>query len=150
MERSFLKNYVSELELKLDAPIMENGSNLSVGQRQLLCLARAMLRKSKILVMDEATANIDVQTDSLIQSAIRRDFGYCSILTIAHRLNTVIDYDKILVLDKGKVMEFDEPHMLLSNPSSHLSSMVDETGAKNAALLRSMAAKKFHGTQTLK
>jgi ABC-type multidrug transport system fused ATPase/permease subunit len=139
-----LKEYVSETELKLDAPITENGSNLSVGQRQLLCLARAMLRSSKVLIMDEATANIDVQTDALIQEAIRRDFCHCSILTIAHRLNTVIDYDKILVLERGRVVEFDEPHTLLSDPKSHLSSMVDETGSKNALLLRSIASKRFN------
>jgi ABC-type multidrug transport system fused ATPase/permease subunit len=143
LERSHLKSYISSIPEKLDAPVFANGSNFSVGQRQLLCLARAMLRKAKILVMDEATANIDVQTDALIQKVIRDDFMKCTILTIAHRLNTVIDYDKILVLDHGKAVEFDVPHLLLSNPTSTLLSMVNETGANNAELLRKQAEEAF-------
>ena len=101
------------------------------------------IKLNLFVVMDEATANIDVQTDSLIQTAIRKDFCYCSILTIAHRLNTVIDYDKILVLDKGSIAEFDEPHVLLTRPGSQLSFMVDETGPQNAALLRGMAKARY-------
>ncbi|CAN0273183.1 unnamed protein product, partial [Hapterophycus canaliculatus] len=85
--------------------VSEGGENLSLGQRQLVCLARAVLRRNKILVMDEATANVDVDTDSLIQEAIRKEFSGCTVLTIAHRLNTIMDSDRILVMQDGKVRE---------------------------------------------
>lgn len=101
----------------------------SVGQRQLVCLARALLRKStKILVLDEATAAIDVETDRLIQESIRECFGHCTILTIAHRLNTILDYDKILVMDGGEVKEFDSPRNLLSDSESLFSSLAKNAG----------------------
>lgn len=136
LERAHLKHFVSGLEGKLDGEIAENGENLSVGQRQLLCLARALLRKNKILVLDEATANIDLETDALVQRCIRKDFAGCTILTIAHRLNTVIDYDKILVLEAGRVMEFDSPYNLLSNPRSLFSQLCAETGESNERALK--------------
>ncbi|KAI9217146.1 P-loop containing nucleoside triphosphate hydrolase protein [Blastocladiella britannica] len=142
LERAGLKDYVDAQENKLDAPIAENGENLSVGQRQLLCLARAMVRRSKVLVMDEATASVDLDTDAFIQRAIRRDFAAATVLTIAHRLNTIIDYDTIICMDAGRVKEFGAPSTLLSDPNSLLSSLVDETGATNAALLRRMALEK--------
>jgi ABC-type multidrug transport system fused ATPase/permease subunit len=107
-----------------------------VGQRQLLCLARALLKKNKILVLDEATANIDLETDALVQKCIRKDFAGCTILTIAHRLNTVIDYDKILVLDAGRVMEFDSPYNLLSKPHSEFAQLCAETGESNERVLK--------------
>ncbi|KAI8910190.1 P-loop containing nucleoside triphosphate hydrolase protein [Gorgonomyces haynaldii] len=97
----------------LDGFVSEGGENLSVGQRQLVCLARAMLRKPKILIMDEATANVDFETDAIIQKCLREDMGQATILTIAHRLNTVMDYDRILVLDQGTVVEFDTPSALM-------------------------------------
>ncbi|KNC99091.1 uncharacterized protein SPPG_06036 [Spizellomyces punctatus DAOM BR117] len=97
----------------LDTRIDTSGENLSVGQRQLVCLARALLRHPKILIMDEATANVDLETDALIQKLLRRAFRDCTILCIAHRVGTVLDYDRVLVLDKGRVVEFDEPGVLV-------------------------------------
>lgn len=97
----------------LDAEISEGGGNLSTGQRQLLCMARALLRRTKILVLDEATSNVDSSTDQLIQSTIRTAFKDCTVLTIAHRLNTIIDSDRIMVLDAGNLVEFDTPAALL-------------------------------------
>lgn len=102
----------------LTLEIKENGSNLSVGQKQLICLARALLNKSKILILDEATAAVDVETDRIIQETIRSEFKDRTILTIAHRIDTVMDSDKILVLDHGEVKEFDSPQSLLSDTNS--------------------------------
>ncbi|KYB27064.1 ATP-binding cassette sub-family C member 4 [Tribolium castaneum] len=116
-----LKPTVSVLPRGLHNEVSERGANFSVGQRQLLCLVRALLRNSKIIVLDEATANVDAETDDLIQKTIRRKFRECTVLTIAHRLNTVIDSDKILVMDAGIVVEFDRPERLLQNPESFLS-----------------------------
>ncbi|XP_052747534.1 ATP-binding cassette sub-family C member 4 [Bicyclus anynana] len=132
---------LEQVELKdavtsLDYNVSEGGANFSAGQRQLLCLARAVLRSNKILVMDEATANVDPQTDSLIQTTIRRQFASCTVLTIAHRLNTIMDSDRILVMNKGEVAEFDHPHTLLSNPNSLLSFMVRETGEMSSTLYK--------------
>ena len=118
----------------------DNGKNLSVGQRQLVCLARALLKKTSILVMDEATASVDPATDNLIQATIRRTFARQTIITIAHRLPTVIDYDKICVLEQGKVMEFDTPHLLLQQPSSLFTQLVRDTGENTEAFLRDAAA----------
>ncbi|KAF9921984.1 hypothetical protein FBU30_007941 [Linnemannia zychae] len=139
LERSDLKTYVTSCEGGLDSRVSEFGENLSVGQRQLLCLARAMLTRARVIIMDEATASVDVATDVMLQKAIRVDFAQSTVLTIAHRLNTVIDYSRVLVLDHGEIKEFDTPANLLSNPNSVFSSMVDETGPANAALLRSLA-----------
>uniref|UniRef100_A0A3P9BAB5 ABC transporter domain-containing protein n=1 Tax=Maylandia zebra TaxID=106582 RepID=A0A3P9BAB5_9CICH len=89
-----------------------------VGQRQLVCLARAVLRKNRILIIDEATANVDPRTDELIQKTIRDKFRECTVLTIAHRLNTIVDSDRILVLDAGKIHAYDEPYTLLQDPTN--------------------------------
>ena len=93
-----------------------------------MCLARALLRKTKILVLDEATANVDFETDEFIQDVIRKEFRHCTVLTIAHRLNTIIDYDKILVLQEGKVIEFDSPGSLMRNEGSSFHSMLKDAG----------------------
>ncbi|GME71401.1 unnamed protein product [Ambrosiozyma monospora] len=114
--------------LKLDFEITENGGNLSQGERQLICLARSLLKSPKILLLDEATASIDYQTDALIQKTIREEFSSTTILTIAHRLKTIIDYDKILVLDKGRVADYDHPYNLLNKDESIFKSMCEDSG----------------------
>ncbi|KAF9162294.1 hypothetical protein DFQ26_003685 [Actinomortierella ambigua] len=118
LDKSFLKEYVQRLSGGLDAEVLENGDNFSVGQRQLMCLARALLRKSSILVLDEATSSVDMQTDEQIQTTIRSSFSDRTILTIAHRIKTIMDYDRILVLDKGQVKEFASPATLLKDKTS--------------------------------
>ncbi|XP_036051966.1 multidrug resistance-associated protein 1 isoform X4 [Onychomys torridus] len=117
LELAHLKGFVSALPDKLNHECAEGGENLSVGQRQLVCLARALLRKTKILVLDEATAAVDLETDDLIQSTIRTQFEDCTVLTIAHRLNTIMDYTRVIVLDKGEVRECGTPSELLQQRS---------------------------------
>ena len=97
----------------LDAVLGEGGSNLSSGQRQLLCMARALLRKARVLVLDEATSNVDTGSDALIQETVRAAFADCTVLTIAHRLHSILDSDRVLVLEDGRVKEFDTPEKLL-------------------------------------
>ncbi|KAJ3040828.1 hypothetical protein HDV00_010443 [Rhizophlyctis rosea] len=128
LESASLKNHVSRLEKKLGSMVLQGGENFSVGQRQLICLARALLRKTKILVLDEATAAIDVETDNIIQQTIRREFSDCTILTIAHRINTVMDNDRILVLERGQIAEFDSPANLLKNKKSMFYGLAKEAG----------------------
>lgn len=124
----------------LDDQVTEGGSNFSVGQRQLICLARAILRNNRILVLDEATANVDPQTDALIQHSIRHNFRECTVLTIAHRLHTVMDSHRILVMDSGSVKEFDYPHVLLQNEDGFLRNMVIAAGPQVSATLRQIAS----------
>nr|XP_048724560.1 multidrug resistance-associated protein 1-like isoform X2 [Caretta caretta] len=122
-----LKNFVQSLPKKLLHEISEGGENLSVGQRQLVCLARALLRKTKILILDEATASVDMETDNLVQSTIRREFHNCTVLTVAHRLHTIMDSERVLVLGSGRIIEFDTPHNLLLQQGV-FSKMVSEAG----------------------
>ncbi|KQS70504.1 multidrug resistance-associated protein 1 isoform X8 [Drosophila erecta] len=126
LELSHLKSFVKSLAAGLNHEIAEGGENLSVGQRQLVCLARALLRKTKVLVLDEATAAVDLETDDLIQKTIRTEFKECTVLTIAHRLNTILDSDKVIVLDKGQITEFASPTELLDNPKSAFYSMAKD------------------------
>ncbi|KAK5646963.1 hypothetical protein RI129_005427 [Pyrocoelia pectoralis] len=115
-------------DLGLNSVVFEGGANFSVGQRQLICLARAILRNNKILILDEATANIDPQTDELIQKTIRKKFAQCTVLTICHRLNTIMDSDKILVMDAGTMIEFDHPSRLLENANGVFHGMALQDG----------------------
>ncbi|XP_064442021.1 ATP-binding cassette sub-family C member 4 isoform X3 [Mirounga angustirostris] len=134
-----LKEVIEDLPGKLDTELAESGSNFSVGQRQLVCLARAILRKNRILIIDEATANVDPRTDEVIQKKIREKFAQCTVLTIAHRLNTIIDSDKIMVLDSGRLKEYDEPYVLLQNEESLFYKMVQQLGKAEAAALTETA-----------
>ncbi|XP_054062411.1 ATP-binding cassette sub-family C member 5 isoform X5 [Rissa tridactyla] len=123
LERTHMKECVAQLPMKLDSEVMENGENFSVGERQLLCIARALLRRCKILILDEATAAMDTETDLLIQETIREAFADCTMLTIAHRLHTVLGCDRIMVLMQGQVVEFDTPSALLANENSRFYAM---------------------------
>ncbi|XP_028844499.1 ATP-binding cassette sub-family C member 2 [Denticeps clupeoides] len=127
LELSHLKEFASSLSDGLQHEVSEGGENLSVGQRQLLCLARALLRKSRILILDEATAAVDLETDDLIQKTIRQEFSHCTVLTIAHRLNTILDSSRIMVLDAGRIVEFDTPSALFEK-QGHFYSMAKDAG----------------------
>ena len=106
--------------------ISEGGENLSSGQRQLICICRAILRKSKVVILDEATSSIDVVTEKRIQQLISLHFRDSTMITVANRLNTITNSDKVLVLDYGRVMEYDSPSRLISNPASMYSKLVEE------------------------
>ncbi|KAJ8932364.1 hypothetical protein NQ314_014731 [Rhamnusium bicolor] len=148
VEDEVLWTALENVELKgviesLNQQVCEGGSNFSAGQRQLMCLARAIVRNNKILVMDEATANVDPHTDSLIQKTIRENFKNCTVLTIAHRLNTIMDSDKVLVMDAGRSVEFAHPHLLLQKPEGHFIKMVKQTGATMESILRKVAREDY-------
>ena len=128
LELSHLKHFVESLEEGLSHSVSEGGDNLSMGQKQLICLARALLRKSKVIVLDEATAAVDIDTDQLIQQTIRHEFSDCTIVTIAHRLNTILDYDRVLVMSSGQIVEYDSPSALLSDQNSIFYSMAKDSG----------------------
>lgn len=119
---------LKEVVLNLELEISEGGNSFSTGQRQLICLARTVIHKNKILVLDEATANVDPQTDALIQRAIKEKFSECTVLTIAHRLDTVLKSDKVMVIDNGIVLEFDSPETLLAKGEGAFYSMVKKAG----------------------
>ncbi|KAI0806225.1 multidrug resistance-associated ABC transporter [Irpex lacteus] len=123
----------------LDSPVSEGGDNFSTGEKQLLCMARAILKRTKLLMMDEATASVDYATDELIGKTIRQEFAESTILTIAHRLRTIIDYDRVMLLDQGRIAEFDKPAVLLADPSSKFHSLCKATGKSEFAMLKKMA-----------
>ncbi|KAJ2656945.1 hypothetical protein IWW48_004768 [Coemansia sp. RSA 1200] len=128
LQHAHLAEFIRTKEEGLEFEVMQNGSNFSVGQRQLICLARALLKRAKVLVLDEATAAIDNSTDAIIQESIRKEFKDCTVLTIAHRLNTITDSDMILVLDNGRIAEYDTPQNLLDKRDSLFFKLVEEAG----------------------
>ena len=132
LQKVQLADFIAMLPNGLDDQVAEGGENFSQGQRQLLCIARALLRNNKILVMDEATASIDNKTDAAIQKMIRENFGDSTVLTIAHRLGTIMDSDRVLVLDDGNIAEFDTPSALLSKPDGLFKAMVDKSNASHS------------------
>eukprot|EP01017_Pseudomicrothorax_dubius_P001375 TRINITY_DN0_c4556_g1_i2.p1 TRINITY_DN0_c4556_g1~~TRINITY_DN0_c4556_g1_i2.p1 ORF type:complete len:148 (-),score=40.31 TRINITY_DN0_c4556_g1_i2:79-522(-) len=132
----------SEVDTKLNLPVEDGGSNYSVGQRQLMCMARALIRRSKILLMDEATASIDQLTDSLIQKMIKTEFKDATVITIAHRLNTIIQYDRILVLSHGNIMEYDSPINLMDKQDGIFAGLINENGTEFVQKMRHLALRK--------
>lgn len=140
LERIHMKEDVLlKFPQKLDHLISEKGENISVGQRNMISIGRALLRKSKIIIMDEATASIDNATDALIQKTIRQEFKDCTVLTIAHRLETVADYDFILFLDNGKIVESGKPWDLLCQTDGYFKALVDSLGVDSSQRLRDIA-----------
>lgn len=135
LEQVELKTVISQMPGGLDCRILDGGTNLSVGQRQLVCLARAILRNNRVLILDEATANVDPETDKLIQETIRTKFADSTVLTIAHRLHTVMDYDKVLVMDAGEAVEFGHPFELIQKPKGFFKMLVDQTGSETSTAL---------------
>jgi len=129
---------IAQLPKGLDEMVAEGGENFSQGQRQLLCIARSLLRKPKILVMDEATASIDNETDATIQRMIRENFQDATVLTIAHRLNTIMDSDRILVLDDGNIAELDTPENLLAKESGHFKAMVEKSKTAHSDVIEDL------------
>jgi ATP-binding cassette subfamily C (CFTR/MRP) protein 4 len=135
LKDAHMSDVVAELPKGIHSLVSEGGSNFSVGQRQLLCLARAILSKNKLLILDEATASVDRRTDQMLHESLHESFGDATILAVAHRLDTVIDHDYILVLGQGKVLEFGPPADLLRSGGA-FSKMVDDTGESTSKDLR--------------
>jgi ABC-type multidrug transport system fused ATPase/permease subunit len=143
----------------LSSQLSEGGSNLSSGQKQLICIARSQLKKSPILVLDEATAAVDLKTDALIQQSIRQHFRHCTIITIAHRLDTIVDYDYVLVLrslsastaadgaEAESLCEFGHPYTLMCDPQSEFHKMTAATGPAGFATLRERAEAAFMASE---
>jgi len=147
LEEVELKVTIENLKGGLNTKMSESGSNFSVGQKQLMCLARAIIRNNKILILDEATANVDPQTDALIQNTIRNKFRTCTVLTIAHRLNTIMNSDRVLVMDIGRAVEFDHPYNLLKNELGYFYKMVEQTGQPTFDVLRNIASENINAIQ---
>jgi ABC-type multidrug transport system fused ATPase/permease subunit len=139
LDKIGLRRVVETLPGGLDAKVAEYGENFSAGHRQLMCLGRALLRRCRLLLLDEATSSVDAETDHVVQRVIREEFRACTVITVAHRINTIIDSDKILVLGEGRMLEFEHPARLLANPGSAFCALVSHTGKAAAARLRAAA-----------
>jgi ABC-type multidrug transport system fused ATPase/permease subunit len=142
LETCQLKESIEGKDGKLDHEVKEYGANFSQGEKQVICLARALLRQPRILVMDEATSSVDWNTDRLIQETVRERFNKSTVLIIAHRLNTIIDTDKVMVLSKGELLQFGTPAELLREKTGYFAKMVAEYGEAVAASLTAQANKK--------
>ncbi|PWA55953.1 ABC transporter C family member 10 [Artemisia annua] len=133
LEKCQLREAIQDKKEGLDSLVVQDGSNWSLGQRQLFCLGRALLKRRKILVLDEATASIDNATDTIIQKTIREEFEDCTVITVAHRIPTVIDCTMVLVMKDGKVMEYDKPTKLMNEPASLFAQLVNEYWSQHKA-----------------
>ncbi|KAG6637775.1 ABC transporter C family member 3-like isoform X1 [Carya illinoinensis] len=133
LDKCQLGDEIRKKEGKLDSTVIENGENWSMGQRQLVCLGRVLLKKSKVLVLDEATASVDTATDNLIQETLQQHFSNCTIITIAHRITSVIDSDMVLLLNNGLIEEYDSPTRLLENKSSSFAQLVAEYTVRSSS-----------------
>ncbi|XP_023241663.1 multidrug resistance-associated protein 4-like [Centruroides sculpturatus] len=149
LEEVQLKDVINKLPGGLDTHLTEGGRNFSVGERQLICLARTILLRNKIVVMDEATSNIDKRTDCCLQKIIRERFESCTVLTIAHRLHTIIDSDRVLVLDVGKLQEFDSPYALLKNVNGIFYNLAKKTGVTSMNELLKIAKDKYYAKESV-
>jgi ABC-type multidrug transport system fused ATPase/permease subunit len=143
LESCHLKDKVQSLKGGLLEVVDESGQNLSVGERQLLCLCRSVLANKKIVVLDEATANVDHDSDAVIQKTIRERFKDKTVITIAHRLDTIMDCDRVMVMSYGKILEFENPHLMIQKGDGQFAEMVEQTG-DYAKILKDMAAKAYN------
>ncbi|KDP39246.1 hypothetical protein JCGZ_01003 [Jatropha curcas] len=148
LDKCQLGDEVRKKEEKLDSTVTENGENWSMGQRQLVCLGRVLLKKSKVLVLDEATASVDTATDNLIQQTIRQHFFDSTVITIAHRITSVFDSDMVLVLSHGLVEEYDSPARLLENKSSSFAQLVAEYSARSNSSFQKLTEINSDSSQT--
>ncbi|KAI9598979.1 hypothetical protein BDF19DRAFT_419287 [Syncephalis fuscata] len=136
LRAAHLADKIKSMPLRLDASIIENGKGFSLGQKQLFCIARAILSRCRILLMDEATSALDMQTETMIHETIHKNFASYTVLQIGHRLNTIIDSDKIMVMDQGRIVEFNTPRRLLRDENSFFNSLVSQSGEEAARKLR--------------
>ncbi|KAJ3267999.1 hypothetical protein HDV01_003608 [Terramyces sp. JEL0728] len=133
-----LKGFISNLSGKLDFKVTQKGDNFSQGQKQLLCLARAIITSPKILVLDEATSSVDSAADQLVQNVLKTQFRESTIISVAHRLGTIADFDKVIILDSGVLKEFDSPGNLLRNQESLFYQLVEASGTANASMIKNI------------
>jgi len=129
LNQTDMASKIQTLKGELDGAIDEGGDNFSLGEKQLLCLARALLRNNKVLFLDEATASVDNETDSLIRKTIKEAFASSTIFYVAHRINTVLECDRVMVVDQGEIVEFDSPSVLQSRAGSQFARLLEESGA---------------------